>query len=281
MKRLGGPTVGKLGAWCNIPPCTVAGGCKNDTARCISCVVDMGVHARPLKDAGCTNATITKYCDDLGQPSVIARAPTKKLCYCDDGYSGNDCSKYETVKREQDIEEEIFKTSWLQGAQDDVVTCPDGLSTCPAGTSCGPMSTGLFGCCPTPNAVICDSAFCCPKGTVCGEVNSKGNSMACVPTSNALNSDDAELLISAIEVSPDSLDEEAIITPPVKSDDDQSLSTSDNGVTKHCRVDNSTGVAWVRCPSQNNGNPMLTIGANHVSNNCVGPGVGSDPSFAT
>jgi hypothetical protein len=44
-----------------------------------------------------------------------------------------------------------------------------------------------------------------------------------------------------------------------------------------CHVDNTTGVHWLRCPSQNGGQKMLTIGANHVSNNCVGPGVGSDP----
>eukprot|EP01043_Picozoa_sp_COSAG02_P100534 COSAG02_NODE_36614_length_452_cov_1.303116_1_plen_100_part_01 len=52
-------------------------------------------------------------------------------------------------------------------------------------------------------------------------------------------------------------------------------------VTPHadgfCHVDNSSGVHWLRCPSQNGGEKMLTIGANHVSNNCVGPGVGSDP----
>lgn len=57
----------------------------------------------------------------------------------------------------------------------------------------------------------------------------------------------------------------------MKSDDDAI------SLNPHCHIDNSTGIAWVRCPSQNDGKPMLTIGANHASNNCVGPGVGSDP----
>ena len=151
----------------------------------LTLAITSGAHARPLKDAGCTNATITKYCDGLGQPpaaaAATATAPAKKLCYCDDGYSGSDCSNQESSKLGQQYKEEGYMTL-SQGDQDDAVTCPDGLSTCPAGTSCGPMSTGYYGCCPTPNAVICDSAFCCPKGTVCGEVNSRGNSMACVPT---------------------------------------------------------------------------------------------------
>jgi hypothetical protein len=44
MVGLGGPTVGKPGAWCNIPPCKMAGGCKNDTARCFLCIqnIDTG-----------------------------------------------------------------------------------------------------------------------------------------------------------------------------------------------------------------------------------------------
>ena len=38
---------------------------------------------------------------------------------------------------------------------------------------------------------------------------------------------------------------------------------------KHCRVDNSSLPFWLDCGS----GKALTLGANHVSNNCVGPGV--------
>merc|ERR1711934_8689 len=50
--------------------------------------------------------------------------------------------------------------------------------------------------------------------------------------------------------------------------------------SRYCRIDDSAAVTWVRCPSQNKGAPILTIGANHVTNNCAGPGVsppGGDP----
>ena len=39
--------------------------------------------------------------------------------------------------------------------------------------------------------------------------------------------------------------------------------------SKHCRVVNSSSPFWLDCGSGN----ALTLGANHVSNNCVGPGV--------
>ena len=39
--------------------------------------------------------------------------------------------------------------------------------------------------------------------------------------------------------------------------------------TEHCRVDNSSSPFWLDC----GGGKTLTLGANHVSNNCAGPGV--------
>ena len=46
-------------------------------------------------------------------------------------------------------------------------TCPD-MTTCPTGYTCCLLSTGMYGCCPYPNAVCCsDKSHCCPQGTTC------------------------------------------------------------------------------------------------------------------
>ncbi|XP_071945822.1 uncharacterized protein [Antedon mediterranea] len=48
--------------------------------------------------------------------------------------------------------------------------CPDGHSQCPDSYTCCKMSTGLWGCCPLPNAVCCeDGIHCCPKDNICDD----------------------------------------------------------------------------------------------------------------
>ena len=52
------------------------------------------------------------------------------------------------------------------------VICPDGQSQCPDGNTCCKLSSGVWGCCPVPNAVCCtDGKHCCPSGYTC-EVSS-------------------------------------------------------------------------------------------------------------
>ncbi|KAG5854951.1 hypothetical protein ANANG_G00043520 [Anguilla anguilla] len=48
------------------------------------------------------------------------------------------------------------------------VTCPDGRSRCQDGSTCCQMISGLYGCCPYPDALCCsDHLHCCPGGTTC------------------------------------------------------------------------------------------------------------------
>ena len=50
----------------------------------------------------------------------------------------------------------------------DAVTCPDMKTYCPTGYTCCLLSSGMYGCCPYPNAVCCsDHTHCCPSGTTC------------------------------------------------------------------------------------------------------------------
>ena len=52
------------------------------------------------------------------------------------------------------------------------VTCPDGVAYCPAGNTCGQLTTGMWACCPLPDAVNCGThTGCCPKGTLCDNEN--------------------------------------------------------------------------------------------------------------
>ena len=52
------------------------------------------------------------------------------------------------------------------------VVCPDGQSQCPDANTCCKLSSGQWGCCPSPNAVCCsDGKHCCPSGYTC-EVSS-------------------------------------------------------------------------------------------------------------
>ncbi|XP_033106218.1 progranulin-like isoform X1 [Anneissia japonica] len=48
--------------------------------------------------------------------------------------------------------------------------CPDGHSRCSDGYTCCKMSTGVWGCCPLPDAVCCeDGIHCCPKDNTCDD----------------------------------------------------------------------------------------------------------------
>lgn len=49
------------------------------------------------------------------------------------------------------------------------IVCPDG-GECPDGNTCclSIVTSGLYGCCPYPNAVCCsDDEYCCPRGFKC------------------------------------------------------------------------------------------------------------------
>ncbi|KAG7492363.1 hypothetical protein MATL_G00013380 [Megalops atlanticus] len=48
------------------------------------------------------------------------------------------------------------------------VTCPGGRSKCSDHSTCCQLTSGLYGCCPYPDAVCCsDHLHCCPGGTTC------------------------------------------------------------------------------------------------------------------
>lgn len=54
------------------------------------------------------------------------------------------------------------------------VICPDGRHACPSGSTCCKLASGVWGCCPIPNAVCCiDHLHCCPQETVCDTVRGK------------------------------------------------------------------------------------------------------------
>ena len=47
------------------------------------------------------------------------------------------------------------------------VICLDGQSECADGSTCCKLSTGQWGCCPSPNAVCCSGGRDCPSGHTC------------------------------------------------------------------------------------------------------------------
>lgn len=48
------------------------------------------------------------------------------------------------------------------------VTCPGGKSSCPDSFTCCLLTSGLYGCCPYPEATCCsDHLHCCPSNTIC------------------------------------------------------------------------------------------------------------------
>ena len=59
-----------------------------------------------------------------------------------------------------------------------IVVCPGSLSYCPDGNTCCQLPSGLWGCCPFPNAVCCSGGrYCCPQGNTCdaGGCNSQND----------------------------------------------------------------------------------------------------------
>jgi hypothetical protein len=195
MKGLAGPTVVK-NKFCHIPPCTDSAGCPANTTRCNACVQWTGAHAKALQHAGCTAAAVTQFCDAMGKPAVAeVAAPVAvydgplfkedSLCFCDAGYSGVDCSKQEQTKPSGVFAAPVAAVAARSGEEDGIVMCPDGRSSCPAGSSCASISTGGWGCCAAPNAVVCDCAYCCPTGFTCNTTGSVGSVTHCEKASRS------------------------------------------------------------------------------------------------
>ncbi|KAF7636446.1 hypothetical protein Mgra_00004034 [Meloidogyne graminicola] len=62
----------------------------------------------------------------------------------------------------------LFIFSFVQSNEEEEIICPDLESKCPNGTTCCTLDTGVFGCCPLPNAVCCsDHLHCCPENSHC------------------------------------------------------------------------------------------------------------------
>ena len=97
------------------------------------------------------------------------------LCFCDQGYTGEDCS----VPAEVETPPLDAAAAPSDDQEDDTIICPDGRSTCPSGSSCASLSTGAWGCCATPNAVICDCSYCCPMGYTCNATGGVGSATHC------------------------------------------------------------------------------------------------------
>nr|AJD81432.1 granulin epithelin precursor variant 1 [Pinctada fucata] len=84
------------------------------------------------------------------------------------------CDNGNCVRDGEVVIEQMSKLSAVKSVKADVmrvaanITCPDGQSTCHTGQTCCKLASGLYGCCPVPNAVCCsDHTHCCPHGTTC------------------------------------------------------------------------------------------------------------------
>ena len=87
----------------------------------------------------------------------------KKHC-CPDSYTcdtkAGTCTKGDEVIA-------MFKKQPAINAPQNVI-CPDQKSECPSGNTCCLLTTGVYGCCPVPNAVCCsDRKHCCREGYTC------------------------------------------------------------------------------------------------------------------
>ena len=224
MASLAGPNVHK-NLYCHIPECDEKPGCPSNTTRCLECIQVHGAHEKALRNAGCTDAEVTRYCDDLGKPHTLtgmvalrgfeAKQVQPKydgplfredsLCFCDAGYTGADCSQKLTKDSSASSEfdgqlttvavqpesatDHVMSAARSTGTHtegqqvtetmDSRVICPDGRASCPSGSSCAALSTGAWGCCATPNAVICDCSFCCPEGFACNTTGGVGSATHC------------------------------------------------------------------------------------------------------
>eukprot|EP01047_Picozoa_sp_COSAG01_P057582 COSAG01_NODE_6674_length_3551_cov_21.128042_2_plen_352_part_00 len=192
IEGLAGPNVTN-NKFCSIPKCTATSGCPTNTTRCVTCIQSLttGAHAKALQRAGCTQALITSYCDSLGKPSQRAAAQRAKqgeplqytgplfgedsLCFCDAGYHGADCSQPDAPAAAAEPQQHGNIRSDPTGS----ILCPDGRSSCPSSSSCASISTGAWGCCATPNAVVCDCTYCCPQGYVCNTTGGVGTATHC------------------------------------------------------------------------------------------------------
>ena len=89
-----------------------------------------------------------------------------KLHCCPNGYTCNVANG--TCSRGSDSIPLLLKISALKTNTRANVICPDGESECPDSSTCCKLSSGMWGCCPLPNAVCCsDGQHCCPNGYTC------------------------------------------------------------------------------------------------------------------
>ena len=114
-----------------------------DNSTC--CMLDSGVY-------GCCPISNAECCED-------------RVHCCPEGYSCNTgagtCAKGDKVVAMLKKQPAIIK------APQNVV-CPDQKSECGDNSTCCMLDSGVYGCCPIPNAECCaDKVHCCPEGYSC------------------------------------------------------------------------------------------------------------------
>ena len=135
-----------------------------------------------LAHAGCNASVEHAFCAGLDpQASVKLLSTPTPLCHCDDGWSGADCSKLVAGAARVTSNSDVLRSDPSRAAS---VICSDGVSSCPAGSTCAQYVTGMWGCCPLPNATTCDYSFgptCCPAGHLCAKDGLHGGPVCYVP----------------------------------------------------------------------------------------------------
>lgn len=98
-----------------------------------------------------------------GHGRCYGPADQASSCSCFAGYSGPRCAT-----NVQDVPRRVRNEGAAQEASRTGTTvCPDSISLCAAGQTCAQFSVGRWGCCPLPNATICDNHHCCPQNRAC------------------------------------------------------------------------------------------------------------------
>lgn len=156
-------------------PSAAAPDCRSLTnkTKCLHCFKP---HLDALMRSGCNASSEHKYCQNTTNPSGDGTTLTPSpLCHCDSGFSGVDCSK-STSDASSPVAPSAHAHVVTPASTnpDGGVVCPDGISACPKDMTCAQFVTGMWGCCPLPNATICPTqlgAQCCPSGQQCHSVN--------------------------------------------------------------------------------------------------------------